>query len=357
MSTTIEVTEVDREKRIVHVGRRGESNEGEGVDETADANVDKPADKKNRRPRRTKDELARVKQEKLERKARSLEKRSYREEIKLGHYKKKVFDITSTERVDDETWRVLEALCPTRRVLLQYSTGKDSTAAWFELRERGFTVVPFFKETFRGMSFFDDVIKAHEDFFQTEILIVPNPVAFNERVLFFTGEDDRCSLGLEGKRLLDEASFSKAGIRAFRQKTVDHLLDLTDTDVCIIGTKASDSLHRRTHFRVDGPYTPRDRIMALCWRLSKNAPLRIMIENKIPIPKYYLWLGRSPDLFLENEYAMIKKYYPADYARLAEMLPNLDVFVAKYEATESTKHLLKPLRIVREAFEAGHPFV
>lgn len=284
-------------------------------------------------------------------------KKAQRKELVWRRPEGMKFDITSTERVDEATWGLLDSLCPNKRVLLQYSTGKDASAAWLELAERGYTVVPVFKEIFPGLSFFDDVIKAHEDFFKTEVHIVSSKIAFFEKMRMFNAEED---LARYGKDFKDEALFqctSKSALTRYRRLLVDTLLDEHDCDVCIIGTKASDSLHRRTHFTVDGPYLPSERLFSLVWRIKKSAPFDIMLAARLPMPRYYLWLGRSPELTLPHEFSMIKKYYPEDYTKLCHWMRNLDAYTLKYEMDNSIEHLLKPMKRIIEAHEKGYPFV
>lgn len=273
-----------------------------------------------------------------------------------------LFDIAHTgDVIDDVTWGVLDSLAPRRRVLLWYSTGKDSVAAWWALKQRGYTVVPVLRQLLPGLSFFDAPLKAHEEFFGQEVTVIPHQsVLLAERAQSFHDDFDSINLSDASKDLINGASTSKASQVRIREHTNDALIDEFDCDVSIVGTKASDSLHRRTHFKVDGPYTAKERLFALNWRLQKNAPFRIMIDNKIPIPRYYVWLGRSPELHLDYEFYFIKKYHPEDYERIVSYLPGVDACVKKHEFAPTGERLLHMTRMpkfVVDAFEAGHPFV
>lgn len=267
------------------------------------------------------------------------------------------FDISPTDRVDDDTFAILDALCPRRRVLLQYSTGKDSCAAWIELVARGYTVVPIFKEIFRDLSFFTAPIAAAEEFFKTQVHIIPHRGLLLDRMGMFNDLNDLAKLGKDFKDLVNGDHKSSSFRIRYAQLLTDKLLAEHDCDVSIIGTKASDSLHRRTHFKVDGPYLPRERTFSLVWRLKKSAPYQIMLDAGFPIPRYYLWLGRSPELLLEHEFAMIREHYPEDYAKLRAVLKNLDAYLAKYDKSPDFKHVIKPPKILIEAAERGYKFV
>lgn len=269
----------------------------------------------------------------------------------------KKFDITPSPRVDEQTWRLLEKLCPSKRVLLQYSTGKDSIACWIELKERGYTVIPVFKEIFQNISFFDKPIAAHEEYFGQEVHIVPNRHTFLSRVELFNSEDDLSKLGLDGKMAIEQRSFSKSWLKRYRRNMVDMLMKEHNCEICVVGTKASDSIHRRTHFTVDGPYLPSERLLSLVWRMTKGGPIELAIDKKCPLPEYYLWLGRSPEFILEQEFYFIKRYYPEDWDKLTRILANVDVYVKKYEHNLSPKHIIKTPKVIKQAKEDGHPFV
>lgn len=287
-------------------------------------------------------------------------RRQRAKELVYRRPKGKIFDITPTgDTVDEATWSIFEALCPNRRVLLYYSTGKDSVAAWWALKKRGYTVVPIFRQIIPGLSFFDSAIAAHEAFFGDEVQIATvSPTFIAGRLQFFRDQLDMAAMSEADKERL--GGDSRVRNRSFIENSSDALMLENDCDVAVIGTKASDSLHRRTHFKVDGPYTASERLFALNWRLAKNAPFDIMLREKIPIPRYYIWLGRSPELFLEYEFYYIKRYYPHDYQRLLEFFPLLDAWVVRHEHAANGKrllHMTRPPKNVVAAFEAGHPFV
>ncbi len=280
-------------------------------------------------------------------------KKQRRKELVWRRPKGMKFDVTATDRVDEATWQLLESLCPNRRVLLQYSTGKDSCAAWLALRERGFEVVPLFKEIFRGLSFFERPIAAHEKFFGTEVHIVPNKLMMFDTINFYNDQIDLAKFGLDLKDKVAFQAKSKSYRTRYNNLFVDKMLEEFRCDVCVIGTKASDSLHRRTHFKVDGPYLPRERLFSLVWRLKKSAPFQMMIEAGMPIPSYYLCMGRSPEFNLPHEMSFIKRFYPEDYEVLRALLKGLDAYVARYEENNEMMHVIKPPSILVEAKVKG----
>lgn len=270
-----------------------------------------------------------------------------------GNVRTARFDITGTDRVDGTTFEALRRLAPNGRVLLQFSCGKDSIAAWLELRKAGFTVVPVFKEIIKDLGFITRCLAEYEKFFDTEILVIPHRKQFLSLWLNYG------NTALASRAEVDAATLhfaSNAQMDRDRRNIVEYLLFENNCDVCVIGTKASDNLSRRVNFQVGGPYNANENTFALTWKLKRNAPIEIMLEEKCPIPGFYLWLGRSPELLFDAEFAFIQRYYPDDYARIRAVLPDIDVRVKKFEMSEKPR-LLKPLKEVIEAKKNGHPFI
>lgn len=255
-----------------------------------------------------------------------------------------------TDSVDEMTIKALEHLCPEKRVVLHYSTGKDSIAAWIALRDAGFEVVPVYKEVIPDLSFIDSVIAAHEKYFGTEVIKVPYKGLFQELHNKYGGFDDNVSMEmLETKDKLASSYNMKDDFN-------DFILGYTKCSVAVIGVKASDSIHRRTNFVMSGPYNGKQRMYSLCWRLAKNAPLKMIMDAKCPLPRYYLYLGRSPELLFDSEYWFIKKYFPQDWERLCSFLPDAEVRVKSYEFSNKPR-ILSQSKLIKEAFEAGYEFV
>lgn len=251
-----------------------------------------------------------------------------------------------TETVDEITLKALEAICPEKRVVLHFSCGKDSLAAWITLKQNGYEVIPVYKEAIPGMAFIHETIAAYEKFFDTEVKIISNREQFYDLHNWYGATktlsciDTKVELAAKGK---------------IKSKIDDQILAITGCNLAIIGTKASDSLNRRTNFIMSGPYSAQKRTFALTWRLAKNAPLDIMIANNCPIPKFYLWLNRSPEFMFSSEYFFIKKYYPDDYDRIKKLLPEIDVRVKDFEMSDNPRLLLPDRRVIN-AKNNGHPF-
>jgi hypothetical protein len=62
-------------------------------------------------------------------------------------------------------------------VLLSFSRGKDSLAAWLHLREH-FRIIPYHLEWIPGLSFVESSLAYYEDVFQTHIIRLPHPLFY-----------------------------------------------------------------------------------------------------------------------------------------------------------------------------------
>ena len=247
-----------------------------------------------------------------------------------------------TEVVDDVTRSVLEQLCPERKVVLHYSTGKDSLAAWLTLREMGFEVIPVYKEVIPNLEFLSKIISAHEKFFETEIHILPSDRQLTALYAQYGEQEEQNTKGLL-------TALNKAKKLNSRKNIDDWLLTHFGCGIAVTGTKGSDNLSRRTNFVMDGPYNAKRRTYSLCWRLSKNAPLRMLVEAKCAIPKYYLWLARSPEFLFDMEYSFIKEHYPDDWQIITTILPDAELRVKNFKFDDKARILAVP-KIMREQY-------
>ena len=254
-----------------------------------------------------------------------------------------------TETVDESTRLALEAMCPNKKVLLYFSTGKDSVAAWLTLREMNFEVVPIFEEIIPELSIFRAPIKAYEEYFGTEVFIAPSAKQFKDLYAVYGNQQEQNTIPL-----LDYAARIKKITR--KREMTDWLLKKYNCDLAIIGTKASDGLNRRIHFIMHGPYNAKRRTFALVWRLANKAPWKLMIDAKCPIPRYYLWSACSPEFIFNSEFYFIQKYLPEDWKKILEYLPDADIKAYKFAHSKNnrivpvSKLLLEQYKITPELF-------
>lgn len=252
------------------------------------------------------------------------------------------------DSIDEITIKALEKIAPRKKVVLHYSTGKDSISCWLFLRELGYEVFPVFKQIL-PLSLFSNIIKAHEEFFGTEIFTIPY------KGLYLTLKKDIGALDENFSEKFSVLAMEKEIDKGFHDLNIS-LINHFDADCCIVGVKSGDSLSRCTSFQMTGPYNAKTNTFYPCWRLSKNAPLDIIVRYNCPLPKYYLWLGRSPNLLFDSEYWFIKKYFPEDWKIILKHFPDADIKVVNFE--NNPKIRIHPVqKKLIKLYEGGYPFI
>jgi len=221
------------------------------------------------------------------------------------------------------------------------------------LVKHGFTVVPVYKEVFPDLSFMNRVVSAYEEYFKTPIWKIPHRSIFLGLLAKYGNPEFMNRANFD--KMTEFASTEAAQVRD-RRYAVEYMLKEHNCDICVVGTKASDNLSRRVNFQVGGPFNANEMTFALTWRLKKNAPFDIMLKDGMPIPGFYLWLGRSPEFTFDAEYWFIRKYYPSDYAIIKAMLPNIDVRVKTFEMNIKPR-LLLPVKAMLQAKKDGRTFI
>lgn len=79
-------------------------------------------------------------------------------------------------------------------VLLGFSRGKDSLAAWLALREAGVRVVPYHLYLVPGLTFVADSLAFYEDFFDTKIINLLHPSLYRWLNSFLFQPPERCGI-------------------------------------------------------------------------------------------------------------------------------------------------------------------
>ena len=77
---------------------------------------------------------------------------------------------------------------------LSFSAGKDSIAAWIQIRRYFKRVIPFYLYLVPGLEFIEAGIKYYEDFFQTEIMRLPHPSFWRMLRQFVYQPPERCPI-------------------------------------------------------------------------------------------------------------------------------------------------------------------
>lgn len=200
-----------------------------------------------------------------------------------------------------------------RPVMLAFSRGKDSIAAWLALRDAGVSVVPFYLYLVPGLRFEDESLAYFEDHFATRIARYPHPGFYRWlRNLVFQPPD-------RWKTLAD------ASIPPITHEDVNGWARADaslpeDTWVCD-GVRAADSLVRRASMATHGPLRESSRKASPVWDWLKREVMDAVSADGITLPVDYSWFGRSFDGLDKRFVGPLAEHAPEDWARVLEWFP------------------------------------
>ena len=211
-----------------------------------------------------------------------------------------------------------------RPVLLSFSRGKDSIAAWVAMRDAGIPVVPFYLYSVPGLMDFERESLAYfEDVFGTRIPRYPHPGMYRQlRSLVFQPP--------ERWRIIQKAnlpSLTHEQVDAAVRK--DHGLS-ADTWVAD-GVRAADSLNRRGMIARHGPFRARAGKVSPIWDLLKTETMALVHGSGIRLPIDYEWFGRSFDGIDLRFLGPLAEHAPDDFQKILTWFPlaDLELFRAR----------------------------
>ena len=219
-----------------------------------------------------------------------------------------------------------DALCRSVRessgatVLLSFSCGKDSIAAWLRVRPLFERVVPFYLELVPGLEFVEESLSHYERFFGQPIMRLPHPgFARMLRGLVFQ-PPERCA-AIEGVEI---PALTYEQIEAHVRRTAD----APDAYVAI-GTRTADSPIRLANVRKFGSANHRRKSFFAIydWRIAQLCDCLRDAQVKLPVD--YEMFGRSFDGVDYRFLLPIRDRFPRDYARIIEWFPMAELEIAR----------------------------
>lgn len=226
----------------------------------------------------------------------------------------------------------LRASLKGQTVLLAFSRGKDSIAAWLALIEAGVSVVPFHRILVPGLKFVDEDLAYWEDHFRTHIVRIPHPSLWRWLRHMVYQPPER-------QAVISAADIYEISYRESNAMLLEYL-DLPETTWTIDGVRAADSPARRRGMATHGPVNERERQMHAVWDWRKAAVMDIINGSGARWPVDYQWFGRSFDGLHATYTGPLKQHAPDDYATVLRWFPFVDLELARY-------HLSRPVNKVR----------
>lgn len=217
-------------------------------------------------------------------------------------------------RGPDGSWPDSDHLCrlvreQTDTVILGFSGGKDSLAAFLMLRRHGFRVVPFFLYPLPGLDYQQRMVTYYEQALDTRIWQYPH---YNEVISLNMGTHVAPSdLGVViagGLGEMDETML---------YALVAHDAGVVDSDPwAAVGVRAADSPIRRIVITKRGPGHWRERLFYPCWDWRKADVVAAIRESGVRLTYEYRLFGRSHD-GLDSRFTIpLAREHPEDYERI-----------------------------------------
>ena len=213
------------------------------------------------------------------------------------------------------------------RVLLSFSMGKDSIAAYISMREHWAAedIVPFYLYLVPGLEFVERELEWYEThmFDGVHIERVPNPNLYGMLNDLVYQPPERIQI-IEELRL---PTLSYEELRA--EMCADY--DLPPDTFYGAGVRASDSPTRWSAIKNYGPITVSKKKFYPIWDWRIRTVIERIKEEGLRLPEDYAVFGRSFDGIDLRFLLPIKKRWPDDYARILEWFPLVELEIKRYE--------------------------
>lgn len=212
-----------------------------------------------------------------------------------------------------------------RPVLLSFSCGKDSIAAWIALEEAGVEVVPCYMYCVPPgtLHFIDDEIEYFEGVFGTTIHQYPHESYFRWLNSFICQAPQ--NLGII------EASCMPSPKYAELWRLIRDDLGLPQDTWVADGVRAADSIVRRASFVRHGVMKASSRKVSVIADWLKAEVMGAIERRGVELPIDYALFGRSFDGLDYRFLAPMRDNLPEDYARLLEIYPMAELDIARHD--------------------------
>lgn len=208
-----------------------------------------------------------------------------------------------------------------RPVLLGFSRGKDSIAAWLALRESGVEVTPYHMYRIPGeLDFERESLAYFEAFFGQRITRLPHEAIYRWLNQLVFQPPERCET-------IEAAGFPSFSYEEILTAWCDDLgHDRADVWVAD-GVRACDSIVRRLTMQKRGPTTESPRKVSPIWDWTKADVMNAIKSAGVELPVDYQWFGRSFDGIDAKFMIPLAQNAPDDYAKVREWYPLVDLLL------------------------------
>lgn len=223
--------------------------------------------------------------------------------------------------------QVIEAIRErTDTVLLSFSRGKDSIAAYLAIRHRFERVIPFYLYQVPRLAFVEESLAYFErELFDGEHIIrLPHPSLLRQLNNFVFQPPERCAI-------IEAADFPDVDYRDVNGWLAAELGLDPELAFCATGVRATDSPMRRAHFSQRGAINWTDRLFYPVWDWNKDRIVSAIRDAGVRLPIDYKLFGRSLDGLDLRFLLPMREHLPDDYRRTLEWFPLADLEIFRWE--------------------------
>lgn len=204
----------------------------------------------------------------------------------------------------------------TDTVLLSFSCGKDSIAAWLALAPH-FAVVPFYCYLVPGLQFVDLSLDYYENYFGTRIERLPHPSLYRMLRNFVFQPPERCAV-------IEEMDLPRIDYDSLAEE-LRKKFGLGPEVYVAAGVRAADSPARRMAVNQRGCINHKRRTFWPVWDWKKAQLLEELRRATVKLPIDYKLFGRSFDGIDYRFLEPISRELPDDYRTILEWFPLADL--------------------------------
>jgi 3'-phosphoadenosine 5'-phosphosulfate sulfotransferase (PAPS reductase)/FAD synthetase len=209
------------------------------------------------------------------------------------------------------------------KALLSFSCGKDSIGAWLQMRRHFTEIIPFYMYLIPGLQFIEDQVQYYEQQFGCHIYRMPHPSLYRmwNHMVYQAPANIRKILEA---RLWDFEYDDVLDIVRAKHK-------LTRATYAATGVRAVDSPQRWASMKKYGPMNEKRGVFYPIFDWRKDRLLDEIRASGIKLSRDYPLFSRSFDGLDYRFLKGIAEHYPADYARIQECFPLIDLVLHKYQ--------------------------
>lgn len=207
--------------------------------------------------------------------------------------------------------------------MLAFSCGKDSISAWVELRKYFTKITPVYYYQVPNLSFIESSLNYYEDFFQTEIIRLPNPLIYRmlNSGMYQTPQTNK---------IIQSFQFP-IPTREQMAQFVREDFKVSSNAYLSVGNRMADNPLRRLSIKTKGAVSEKQKKWFPIYDYLIEDVVRSIREAGVKLPADYHLFGKSFDGLSYRFIEPVKRYYPADYKKIRAFFPFIDNEIMKYE--------------------------